>query len=85
MAAGLHDKNIRAANVFQDLKSRLAIAELPALSSPARHAQIVADRFAELWIRASAENLELVVRQRSPLKRRPAGAEPCDTLPAKGF
>ena len=69
MAAGLNDKNIRAADVFENLETRFAVAELTAFGAAARHAQVMADGLAKCGVSTAAENLELVVSQHEPLGR----------------
>ena len=61
MAAGLHHKNIRAPYIFQNLKTRFAVAELAVLGAAPRDAQITADGVAERRVRRAAKNLEFFV------------------------
>ena len=61
--AWLHDKHVRAAHIFQNLKINFAVAELAKLGFSQLHAQMAADILRQPGIRATAENLEFVVDQ----------------------
>src|SRR5436853_514577 len=66
IGACLYHEHIRAANILQNLKIDLAIAEATELRAPDIHAQIAADALGELRVRASGKDLELFVDQIRP-------------------
>src|SRR2546423_3269048 len=59
--ARLHDENVRAANVFENLKINLAVAESPEQRFAQRHIQVAADALRQYRIRGPRENLKSVV------------------------
>src|SRR5437660_12735065 len=59
--ARLHDKNVRAANVFQNLKINFAVAEAPQQRLAQRHIQFLANTLRQYWICGPRENLKSVV------------------------
>ena len=62
-AARLDDKNIGAANVFENLKINLAVAEAAQLGFTQRDLQVLADAFREREVRRARENFKAVVVQ----------------------
>src|ERR1700704_3786607 len=67
--AGLHDENVRAAHVLQNLKINFAVAELAEPGVPRFGAQVAADILGQARVRAATENFKLVVDQESSFKR----------------
>src|SRR2546421_42712 len=55
--ARLHDKNVRPANVFQNLKINFAVAEAPQQRLAQRHIQFLANTLRQYWICGPRENL----------------------------
>src|SRR4029077_3066616 len=81
MAARLHDENVRAAHIFQNLIARFAVGKLAVLGASPRHAQIAANRVRQSRIRSAAENFEFLVDHRFSLSRTRANLRPGDSLP----
>ncbi len=77
----LHDENIRAAHVLQNLKINLAIAELAQHRAAALHSQIAANLVRQGSVRGSRENLELIVGDGNEFPRRPGHAGHGSILP----
>jgi hypothetical protein len=67
IGAGLHDKDVRAAHVFQNLKINFAVAELAEFGFTRLGAQVTANIGCQTRIRASAENFEFIVGQNCSL------------------
>src|SRR5258706_2230453 len=61
--ARLHDEDVRAAHVFQNLKINLAIAELSKPGFTRFGAQVSANILGQARVGAATENLKLVVDQ----------------------
>ena len=61
--AGLHDKHVRAAHIFQNLKIHFAVAEFAELGLAELHAQVAANVLRQARVRAAAKNFELIVGQ----------------------
>src|ERR1700719_4067380 len=67
--AGLHDKNVRAAHVFQNLKINFAVTELAELGFTRFGAQVAANILGQARVGAATENFKLVVGQESSFAR----------------
>ena len=69
--AGLHDKDVGATDIFEDLEIDLAVAEAAEDSLSQRDIEMLANRFGEAGIRGATEDFESLVVQdalaRSPL------------------
>jgi hypothetical protein len=63
IGAGLNDKYICPANVFQNLKIDFAVTEATEVRAANRDSQIAANAARELRVTASGKNLELLVDQ----------------------
>ncbi len=61
--AGLHDEDVRAPHIFQNLKIHFAVAEFAELGLAQLYAQVAANIFRQARVRAAAENFEFVVGQ----------------------
>src|SRR5205807_5506114 len=66
IGARLHHKHVRAANILQNLKINLAVAEAAQLGASHVHAQVAADALSQFRVRASGKDLELFVDQIRP-------------------
>src|SRR4029077_8561897 len=62
-ATRLDNKNIGAANVLENLKINLAVAEAAQLGFAKRDLQVLADAFREREVRRARENFKAVVVQ----------------------
>jgi len=58
--ARLHDENIRAANVFENLEINFAITESAEQRFPQRNVQMTADALRQHWVCGPRKNLEAV-------------------------
>jgi hypothetical protein len=60
-AGGLHDKDVHAADVFEQLEVNLAVGEALQLGLSDGHANVLADLARELRVGRAAEELEALV------------------------
>jgi hypothetical protein len=72
--AGLHDKNIRATHIFQNLKINFAVAKAAEHGLAQRHVQVLADSLCEHGIGSSRKNFKTLVVH-----------EAISTTPVSGF
>jgi hypothetical protein len=72
VAARLHDENIGAAHIFENLKINLSIAKAAKLRFAERNIQMLADAFCKGQIRGARENFKAVVVQEAfaPMRQR---------------
>ena len=70
--ARLHDENVGAANIFENLKMRFAVAELAELGFAQFHTCVLADVLSQTQVGAAGENLEFVVNHCCEIKPVPS-------------